>query len=66
MIARLRAFGAFWYDFIIGDDWRIALVVAAALAVTFGVSKTSIPAWWVLPAAVVIVLPWSLWRASRR
>ena len=66
MIARLRAFGAFWYDFIIGDDWHIALVVAAALAVTFGVSKTSIPAWWVLPAAVAIVLPWSLWRARRR
>ena len=66
MIARLRAFGAFWYDFLVGDDWRIAIVVAVALAVTFGVSKTSIPAWWVLPAAVAIVLPWSLWRARRR
>ena len=66
MIARLRAFGAFWYDFIIGDDWRVAAVVVAALAATFGLSKTSIPAWWVLPAAVVLVLPWSLWRASRR
>ena len=22
MIRRIRAFGAFWYDFIIGDDWR--------------------------------------------
>lgn len=66
MIARLRAFGAFWYDFLIGDDWRIAIVVAVALAVTFGVSKTSIPAWWVLPAAVAIVLPWSLWRARKR
>lgn len=66
MLERIKAFGAFWYDFIVGDDWRIALVVAAALAVTFGVSKTSIPAWWVLPAAVAIVLPWSLWRARRR
>jgi len=66
VIARLRAFGAFWYDFLVGDDWRIAIVVAVALAVTFGVSKTSIPAWWVLPAAVAIVLPWSLWRARRR
>jgi len=65
VIARLRAFGAFWYDFLIGDDWRIAIVVAVALAVTFGVSKTSIPAWWVLPAAVAIVLPWSLWRARK-
>ena len=30
----LRSFGAFWYDFIIGDDWRGAAVVAAALAAT--------------------------------
>jgi hypothetical protein len=66
VIARLRAFGAFWYDFIVGDDWRIAVVVIAALAVTFGVSKTSIPAWWVLPAAIAVALPWSLLRARRR
>jgi hypothetical protein len=66
VIARLRAFGAFWYDFVIGDDWRVAAVVAAALAATYGVSKTSIPAWWVLPGAVAVVLPWSLWRARRR
>ena len=66
MIERLRAFGAFWYDFVVGDDWRIALSVVAALAVTYGVSKTSIPAWWILPATVAVVLPWSLWRARRR
>ena len=66
MIARLKAFGAFWYDFIIGDDWRVAVFVAAALAVTFAVSKSSIPAWWILPAVVALVLPWSLWRARRK
>jgi uncharacterized membrane protein len=66
VIDRLRAFGAFWYDFVIGDDWRVAAAVVVALAATFGLSKTSVPAWWVLPAAVVIVLPWSLWRARRK
>ncbi|MFN8521038.1 MAG: hypothetical protein U0667_17000 [Chloroflexota bacterium] len=29
----LRAFGAFWYDFIVGDDWRIAASVVGVLAV---------------------------------
>ena len=24
----LRSFGGFWYDFVIGDDWRGAAVVA--------------------------------------
>jgi hypothetical protein len=29
----LRAFGRFWYDFVVGDDWRIAAGVVAALGV---------------------------------
>ena len=29
----LRAFGRFWYDFIIGDDWKIACGVALVLVV---------------------------------
>jgi hypothetical protein len=63
---KIKAFFAFWYDFIVGDDWRVAVAVVLALVVTYAVSTTtSIPAWWLLPAAVVIVLPLSLWRAAR-
>ena len=29
----LKAFGQFWYDFIIGDDWKIAVSVVLALGV---------------------------------
>jgi len=65
VIARLKAFGAFWYDFVVGDDWRVAIGVVAAMAVTYGVSRTSVPAWWLVPAAVAILLPFSLWRAVR-
>jgi hypothetical protein len=32
----LKAFGRFWYDFIIGDDWKIAAAVVLALAVLAG------------------------------
>ena len=28
----LRAFGRFWFDFIVGDDWRIAAGVVTVLA----------------------------------
>ena len=35
MIRRIRAFCAFWYDFIVGDDWLVALGVTLALAITF-------------------------------
>lgn len=29
----VRGFGRFWWDFIIGDDWRVAAGVAVALGV---------------------------------
>jgi len=65
MIPRLKAFLAFWYDFIVGDDWRVAVGVIIALALTYTVGRTSIPAWWILPAAVVVLLPLTLWRVVR-
>jgi hypothetical protein len=66
VIARLKALGAFWYDFIIGDDWRIAVSVVIGLVATYLVSLTPVPAWWIVPAALVVFLPASVWRASRR
>ena len=66
MTHRLRAFAAFWYDFIIGDDWLVAAGVAAGLALTYALSRTSVPAWWLLPVFLVLLLPLSLWRATRR
>ena len=37
----LKAFGQFWYDFIIGDDWKIAVAVVVALAVAGGLMLTT-------------------------
>jgi hypothetical protein len=34
MIGYVRAFGAFWYDFLIGDDWGIAAGVVIVLLLT--------------------------------
>ena len=34
MMRFVRGFGAFWYDFLIGDDWKLAVAVVVALAVT--------------------------------
>ncbi|HKS53270.1 MAG TPA: hypothetical protein VJS67_15500 [Pseudonocardiaceae bacterium] len=65
MTARIIALLRWAYDFVVGDDWRVALGVVAALALTYAVSTTSMPAWWILPAAVAILLPVSLWRATR-
>jgi hypothetical protein len=66
MINRVKAFGAFWYDFVIGDDWRVAVGVAISLALTYAVSRSTSHSWWIVPVAIVILLPFSLWRATRR
>jgi hypothetical protein len=66
MTGRIRAFAAFWYDFVVGDDWLIAAGVVLGLALTYGLSRTSVPAWWLLPLFLVLLLPLSLWRATRR
>jgi hypothetical protein len=66
MAGRLKAFAAFWYDFIVGDDWLIPVLVVAGLAATYGLAHAGLAAWWLLPAVVAVVLPVSLWRASRR
>jgi hypothetical protein len=31
-----KAFGRFWYEFIVGDDWKIAVAVVLSLAITLG------------------------------
>ncbi len=66
MLRRLRGFGRFWYDFIVGDDWRLALTVAVALGATVVVNQlTDATVWWIVVAAVVAVLPMSIFRATR-
>jgi uncharacterized membrane protein len=65
IVARLKGFGLFWYDFVIGDDWQIATGVALGLALTFAFSQVSPLAWIVGPVAVFLLLPWGIRRALR-
>jgi hypothetical protein len=58
-------FARFWYDFVVGDDWTVAVTVAVAVAVTYVVAHNGLVAWWILPAAVVGTLGVSVLRAKR-
>jgi hypothetical protein len=53
------------WEFVVGDDWRTAVGVVVALALTAAVAQTSVSAWWVLPVAVLALLALSIRRAMR-
>jgi hypothetical protein len=61
----IKAFGHFWWDFIVGDDWRSAAGVAVAVAATAALAHHGINAWVLIPVAVVAVLYLTLRRAAR-
>jgi hypothetical protein len=61
----LRSFGRFWWNFVIGDDWLVAVLVVLAIGATAVLAAANIAAWWVLPFAVPLVLWLSLRRAIR-
>jgi hypothetical protein len=60
-----RSFAAFWWDFIVGDDWRVAAGVVIALGLTVVLTDHGWSAWWLLPLAVAVLLGRSLQRATR-
>jgi hypothetical protein len=64
-MSRIRAFGRFWYEFVVGDDWLVAAGIVVALGLTALLANRDVAAWWVMPAAVVVLLAVSLRRATR-
>jgi hypothetical protein len=56
----IAAFGRFWWDFVVGDDWMAAAGVVIGLGLT-----AALEAWWVLPIVVAVVLTLSVVRATR-
>ena len=62
-MSRVRGFGRFWWAFVIGDDWRLALGSGCALGFTGVLATTSVPAWWAAPTVVIALLIGTLARA---
>jgi hypothetical protein len=59
------SFLRFWWDFIVGDDWRVAAGTTLALGLTRLLTAVGANVWWLLPLAVAALLAVSLWRADR-
>jgi uncharacterized membrane protein len=61
----MKRFASFWWDFLVGDDWLVAMGVLVAFGLTALLAASSVPAWWLLPLAFAVVLWLSLRRAAR-
>jgi hypothetical protein len=69
MMAALKRFGLFWVDFIVGDDWTLAIVVVVSLAATWALSRAGLPGWVALVILVMGALVASVdraWRSAAR
>ena len=60
----MKRFGQFWWDFVVGDYWLVAVGIVIAFGLTALLAAASLPAWWLLPLAVAAVLWLSLKRAT--
>lgn len=54
------------WEFVVGDDWRLALGVAVVLGITAILAAFDLAAWWVAPVLVPLFLLASLRRALRQ
>jgi hypothetical protein len=61
----IRSFALFWWDFIVGDDYRVALGVVVLLSATAVLSHAGVAAWWLLPVGVVLTLAVSVFSVAR-
>lgn len=51
------------WEFVVGEDWRTALGVVCAIALTAVVAELTVAAWLIMPGAVLLLLVISIRRA---
>jgi hypothetical protein len=58
-----RALLAVW-EFVAGDDWRVALGIVVTLGSVALLAALGLPAWWLGPLATLAILQRSVMRAA--
>jgi hypothetical protein len=52
----------FLYNFIVGDDWTVAVAVVAGLVVTAILNANHLVAWWLMPIVAIVATVFSIQR----
>ena len=61
----IENFARFWYDFIVGDDWLIAVAGVLLIAVAALLVSLDVNAWWVLVVGAPLALYATVKRAAK-
>lgn len=65
MISLAVGIARFLYRFVVGDDWRVAVVILLGLAATGLVAAQHIQAWWLVPLLAIAMTGVSLSRSNQ-
>ena len=60
-----KAVVLFLVDYVIGDDWTVAALIALGLLATWRLVEADVAAWWLLPLIVLGANMQSLRRTVR-
>ena len=60
-----KAVVLFLVDYVIGDDWTVAALIALGLIATWRLEEADVAAWWLLPLVVIAANIQSLRRTVR-
>jgi uncharacterized membrane protein len=59
-------FGKFWYDFIIGDDWRVAAGIVFTFVATHYIHAHLQQSWTIIPICTALLLMMSVRTATKK
>jgi len=61
----VKQFGLFCWDFVVGDDWRLAGGAIASVGLTVLLAHHGKNVWWMLPVLIVGAVALSVGRVAR-
>lgn len=62
LIEYTKAFGKFWYNFIIGEDWTLATAAVVGVVIEFYLRINHLTSWYILPLILGFMLGVSILR----
>jgi hypothetical protein len=62
----VRAFGHFWWDFLVGDTPELFVAMLVLVGVAFGLRHDRVAAVVTLPVLAILALLGSAWRGRAR